>query len=557
MQKTMKKRSLRKQFTKVISGLLALIVLMVTISGCRTSKIVESTETPQDSVPLPIEDITGPEETAGEDAPQESTEPTPIIADVLITTENWDQYFEIVDTIEDQSIILGDASLYSFKLLYSIKLRDHIAAVLDQTQDNTVTFDMTYKECFGIIRAAYESTSIYDEGEYSTVKSASAQVVLDPVVQNDALITEQMIMFSEPIDNALGTVANNFQVTAVTGHIHIPMDTISAREVYPLDNGMTLTVEIIDSTHLFYSLDVGKEEQYITSTNNSREHGPDYQWTFDMYADGYEFISGIILSVHPNKDVQNRYVSLQDFNAYCQNTDRTYLTSAKVEKSISGSVMTVRVEVPQDSGIDFTAAESYSFYKAGSLEKHIYYEIPKNGTPFQRQIPQDNSPSANHIESESPMFTSAIDFCTNVNNLMKEHNYNLQKDSGSGNKKPSAQSYTVYSNAGVMENVGFAMNPSETIPGVVDSVIIAGVCASQENIAAFITAASAVLFNLNSEYTDFEEYIKSEITPLFEKLNNQVSYSWKQGDIQYDMLALRSPTDVTFTLIIKGLSFSS
>ena len=146
--------------------------------------------------------------------------------EIVVTADNWSDYFVISKEIIDTSIVLDGGALYSMQTNYSIRLNDYYAKYVDSSQTSTVTFSLTYKECMGLFEMDYKNLRYTEPDHFSTVESCNAKVVVEYPNSADSqtnIIYSGTIMGGEdPADPVgFGLIGTEFTVTSVSGTLYL------------------------------------------------------------------------------------------------------------------------------------------------------------------------------------------------------------------------------------------------------------------------------------------------------------------------------------------------
>lgn len=143
--------------------------------------------------------------------------------EIPISSENWGKYFDVVEDVEDTSLILDDAGFYSCNLHTKLMLKDRFAAAVDGSHDNEVVFSVQYKECMGLFSYDFNEENgfitIKDPDSFSTVKTAETADYIYRFPEEDSVsaIPVHSIMSTTPFGNAIGFANRYVEVVSASG----------------------------------------------------------------------------------------------------------------------------------------------------------------------------------------------------------------------------------------------------------------------------------------------------------------------------------------------------
>lgn len=151
-----------------------------------------------------------------------SVQPEPIV----VTVDNWSNYFVISKEIIDTSLILDDVALYSMETNYTIRLKDVYAERLDNNQVSKVMFSLTYQECMGLFDMDYKDLKYTEPDSFNAVKDCTASVVLEYPYsadsQSNIIYSVRILGGGEPDDTSgIGFVGRDFTVTSANGTLYL------------------------------------------------------------------------------------------------------------------------------------------------------------------------------------------------------------------------------------------------------------------------------------------------------------------------------------------------
>ena len=146
---------------------------------------------------------------------------------VEINANNWNVYFDVVEDVENTSLILDGAALYSCDLHTRMKLKDRYADRIDTEKNNEVDFELQYKECFGLFGFFYDdwydTVYITDPDGFSAVKSAKTGSFIYRFPEENCIsdIPVQSILSPESYGDAIGTANRYVEVLSASGTVYL------------------------------------------------------------------------------------------------------------------------------------------------------------------------------------------------------------------------------------------------------------------------------------------------------------------------------------------------
>lgn len=148
-----------------------------------------------------------------------STEPS---GSITINSQNWSEYFDIIEDLEDNSLLLEGAEMYSCKLYTRLRLKDRYASRIDVSHNNAVEFTVQYKECMGLFTIDFDESgiiSVTDPDGFSTVKKAeyAEYSYCFPEENSVSEIPVRSVLSGDPSNGAIGIVNRYVEVVSASG----------------------------------------------------------------------------------------------------------------------------------------------------------------------------------------------------------------------------------------------------------------------------------------------------------------------------------------------------
>ena len=160
-------------------------------------------------------------------SPYSSGSSTEVKGTVTINSQNWSDYFDIVEDLEDTSLLIDGAGIYSCNLHTRLRLKDRFASKIDGARNNAVEFTVQYKECMGLFdfhfNGAGNIVSVTDPDGFSTVKVAETAEYSYrfPEEKSISQIPVRSILSGDPSGGAIGFANRYVEVIYAEGTIYL------------------------------------------------------------------------------------------------------------------------------------------------------------------------------------------------------------------------------------------------------------------------------------------------------------------------------------------------
>ena len=144
---------------------------------------------------------------------------------VTINSQNWSDYFDVVEDLEDTSLLLDGAGLYSCNLHTRLRLKDRFASKIDAAHNNAVEFTVQYKECMGLFHFHFGADgiiSVTDPDSFSAVKKATTAEYSYRFPEENSIsqIPVQSILSGDPSGGAIGFANRYVDVLSASGTLY-------------------------------------------------------------------------------------------------------------------------------------------------------------------------------------------------------------------------------------------------------------------------------------------------------------------------------------------------
>ena len=144
---------------------------------------------------------------------------------VTINSQNWSDYFDVVEDLEDTSLLLDGAGLYSCNLHTRLSLKDRFASKIDAAHNNAVEFTVQYNECMGLFSFHFGADgiiSVTDPDSFSTVKKAMTAEYSYRFPEENSIsqIPVQSILSGDPSGGAIGFANRYVDVLSASGTLY-------------------------------------------------------------------------------------------------------------------------------------------------------------------------------------------------------------------------------------------------------------------------------------------------------------------------------------------------
>ena len=159
-------------------------------------------------------------------SPNGSGSSTEVKGSVTINSQNWSDYFDIVEDIEDTSLLIDGAGIYSCNLHTRLRLKDRFASRIDGARNNAVEFTVQYKECMGLFNFHFNGAgniiSVTDPDGFSTVKVAETAEYSYrfPEEKSISQIPVRSILSGDPSGGAIGFANRYVEVIYAEGTLY-------------------------------------------------------------------------------------------------------------------------------------------------------------------------------------------------------------------------------------------------------------------------------------------------------------------------------------------------
>ena len=159
-------------------------------------------------------------------SPSSSASSTEVKRSVNINWQNWSDYFDVVEDVEDTSLLIDGAGIYSCNLHTRLRLKDRFASKIDAARNNEVEFVVQYKECMGLFRFHFNGagsiTSVTDPDSFSTVKVATRAEYSYRFPEENSIsgIPVQSILSGDPSGGAIGFANRYVEVLSASGTLY-------------------------------------------------------------------------------------------------------------------------------------------------------------------------------------------------------------------------------------------------------------------------------------------------------------------------------------------------
>lgn len=144
---------------------------------------------------------------------------------ITVNSQNWSDYFDIVEDLEDNSLLLEGAEMFSCKLYTKLRLKDRYASRIDVSRNNAVEFTVQYKECMGHFTIDFDESgiiSVTDPDGFSTVKKTESAVYSYRFPEENSVseIPVQSVLSGDPTNGAIGIVNRYVEVLSASGTLY-------------------------------------------------------------------------------------------------------------------------------------------------------------------------------------------------------------------------------------------------------------------------------------------------------------------------------------------------
>ena len=145
---------------------------------------------------------------------------------ISINLQNWSDYFDIAEDIEDTSLLFDGAGMYSCNLYTRLRLKDRFVSEIDASRNNAVEFTVEYKECMGLFTMNFNGAggiiSVTDPDGFSAVKKAVTAEYSYRFPEENSIseIPVQSILSGEPSGGAIGFVNRYVEVLSASGTLY-------------------------------------------------------------------------------------------------------------------------------------------------------------------------------------------------------------------------------------------------------------------------------------------------------------------------------------------------
>ena len=158
-------------------------------------------------------------------SPYSSGSSTEVKGTVTINSQNWSDYFDVVEDLEDTSLLLDGAGLYSCNLHTRLRLKDRFASKIDAAHNNAVEFTVQYKECMGLFHFHFGADgiiSVTDPDSFSAVKKATTAEYSYRFPEENSIsqIPVQSILSGDPSGGAIGFANRYVDVLSASGTLY-------------------------------------------------------------------------------------------------------------------------------------------------------------------------------------------------------------------------------------------------------------------------------------------------------------------------------------------------
>ena len=159
-------------------------------------------------------------------SPYRSGSSTEVKGCVPINSQNWSDYFDIVEDLEDTSLLIDGAGIYSCNLHTRLRLKDRFAYKIDTARNNAVEFTVQYKECMGLFNFHFNGAgsiiSVTDPDGFSTVKMATTAKYSYRFPEENSIsqIPVQSILSGDSSGGAIGFANRYVEVLSASGALY-------------------------------------------------------------------------------------------------------------------------------------------------------------------------------------------------------------------------------------------------------------------------------------------------------------------------------------------------